>query len=581
MATLADELQNDFADSGSEAEENVEEKEDEDMQEADGSGDEADDYETAAKPRDTTTTKDMRGVSNFMKDIEPVLEVCAICRVMQCGRLLMSKSSQQDIKHYQSLPPEQQIRNEGSVEENPEYELLKKANTFSTLVDDHATFVHKYIRDHYSPRFPELETLLPDPLEYAKAVSIIANGPMDKLRDVKSLGNVLNKMKLMTVTTEAVISKGQPLSDAEMEAVLRACDTMIRFEQAKRVFTDYVQSRMDIFAPNLTALIGSTTAAQLLNARGGLTGLAHSQPANNKRIGSKTAGATGLATNVGVRDQGYLYQSELIRHFRPELKKQAMRIVSAKLVLAARVDLVRQSPDGSVGVELRHDAEKRLDKLTEPPPNKGHRALPAPNDQPSKKRGGRRARKAKEQTAMTDLRRAQNRMAFGKEEQEVGYGTGEGTVGLGMIGQASDGRVRALQIDQKTRARLSKKNPGWGGTASVVGGMASSMRGFGSGAGAGNASVLKGHGLRTSGVATSLGSAGTASSLAFTPKQGLELVDPKARAEAERRAKADEDKWFKGGTFTQVGGGAASAVPAQAKDGFKVPQLPMKRKAES
>lgn len=480
----------------------------------------------------------------------------------------------QKITQYQSLPPEQSQHHEGSIEENPQYELVKNANTLSTSIDDHATFVHTYVRNHYSTRFPELDTLLPDPLEYVKAVSIIGNGPMDKLRDLKSLGNVLNKMKMMTVTTEATISKGQPLAESELQAVVEACDMMMRFEQAKRVFTDYVQSRMDMFAPNLTALIGSTTGAQLLNARGGLTGLAHSQPNNNKRIGSTSSGATGLATNIGVRDQGYLSRSELLAHFRPELKKQALRIVSAKLVLAARVDLVRQSPDGAVGADLRRDAEKRLEKLTAPPPNKGHRALAAPNDQPSKKRGGRRARKAKEQTGMTDLRRAQNRMAFGREELEVGYGASDSTAGLGMIGQASDGRVRALQVDQKTRARLSKKNPGWGGggTTSTVGGSASSLRGLGSSAGAGNASVLKGHGLRTSGLATSMGAAGTASSLAFTSKQGLELVDPKVRAEAERRANADQDKWFKGGTFTQVG----SAV-----DGFKKPALPLKRKLDS
>ncbi len=62
-------------------------------------------------------------------------------------------------------------------------------------------------------------------------------------------------------------------------------------------------------------------------------------------------------------------------------------------------------------------------------------------------------------------------------------------------------------------------------------------------------------GLRTSGVGSSINAtAGTVSSLAFTPMQGLELVDPKVQAELSRKRKADEDRWFKGGTFTQVGG---------------------------
>ena len=98
------------------------------------------------------------------------------------------------------------------------------------------------------------------------------------------------------------------------------------------------------------------------------------------------------------------------------------------------------------GEKLLDDCERCLDKLREPPPNRGPKALPAPDDKPARKRGGRRARKAKEATAMTDLRKQQNRMAFNKEEREIGYGTGEGTVGLGMIGQENDGRIRAIKL---------------------------------------------------------------------------------------------------------------------------------------
>lgn len=171
---------------------------------------------------------------------------------------------------------------------------------------------------------------------------------------------------------------------------------------------------------------------------------------------------------------------------------------------------------------------------------------------------------------MTDLRKQQNRMAFGKEEKEVGYGTGEGTKGLGMIGMEGDGRIRATAVDQRTRARLSKKNPGWGGTATNINGMASSLKGFGAGAVGGNATSLRVQGLRTSGVGG--GVSGLQSSIAFTPVQGLELVDPKAQAEMTRKRKAEEDRWFRGGTFTQVGSGSASQ-----QGGFKVPPTPAKK----
>ena len=400
------------------------------------------------------------------------------------------------------------------------------------------------------------------------------------------LKSVLDAPTLMVVTVEATTTRGQPLSSTELATVLRACSMILSLATAKETLTSYVQSRMTLFAPNLTALIGSLTAAQLLNYTNGLLGLAKTPACNLAPLGSKKQANSGLATNVGIRHQGYLFQSPLIKTIPSDLKTQALRILSAKIVLAARIDSVHQSPDGSEGENLKAQCLERLDKLTEPAPNKGTRALPAPDDKPSRKRGGRRARKAKEATAMTDLRKAQNRMAFGKEEKEVGYGTGETTKGMGMIGQSNDGKIRATQVDHRTRAKLSKNHKGWGGATPLPGsGAASSLRGFGQGVStAGNASVL---GLRGSGINTSLGGAGvegTQSSIAFTPVQGLELVDPRMQAQLKRKREEDEDRWFKGGTFTQVGGaGVSSTNPSTAQHpkvdqgGFKVPALPPKK----
>lgn len=484
----------------------------------------------------------------------------------------------QKIQHYRSQA-ETQTTNVGNIEDHPEYHLLTQSNSLSTQIDGEVALVHKFIRDHYSARFPELERLVTTPLEYAKVVSIIGNGPLDS-ENIKrlqystdnplgvTLKSVLDGPSLMIVTVEATTSKGREMSPEELARVRQACDMVIALHKAKHTLTEYVQSRMNIFAPNLTALIGSLTAAQLLNAAGGLTGLSKTPACNLPSWGSKKRQA-GLATNIGVRQQGFLYHSDMIRGIPTDLRKQALRIVSAKLVLAARVDRIHSSPDGSTGQDLKSACLERLEKLTEPPPNKGQRALPIPDDKPARKRGGRRARKAKEALAMTDLRKAQNRMAFGKEEKEAGYGTGDSTVGMGMIGQQNDGKIRGIQVDQRTRAKLSAKNKGWGG-ASTVGGAASSIGGFGQSSGI----DLRGKGLRSSGVGSTVGSAaGTASSLAFTPVQGLELVDPKMQAELNKKRKAEEDRWFKGGTFTQVGGSSSG--------GFKVPDLPAAKRVDT
>ncbi|KAF9695954.1 hypothetical protein EKO04_006003 [Ascochyta lentis] len=554
MATLEQELLADFADSGDEDVADLENDfaggdfgspEPENGEDEAMIDEEAEYAEKEGKKKDKGPA-DIRNAQTLMTNLQPVL---------------------QQIDEVKDKMEE--VMDGESIEDNPEYQLLKEANEFSTQIDGEIQAVHKFIRDNYSLRFPYLEELVKNPVDYAKTVAILGNRPLDDIKNIAQsadntigvpLKTILDAPSLMVITVEATRATGRELQDVELAAVMTACKLLLNLDKSKHILTKYVQSRMSVFAPNLTELIGSLTAAQFINYAGGLAGLAKTPACNIAPLGSNKATGLGLATNIGIRHQGFLYHSPILEAVRQDLKKQALRIVSAKVILAARVDMVHQAPDGSTGRQLKEECERRLDKLTEIPANKGVRALPAPDDKPARKRGGRRARKAKEATAMTEIRKAQNRMAFGKEEKEVGYG--DSTKGMGMIGATDTGRLRAQQIDPKTRAKLSKKNPGWGGDTTL--GAASSLKGFGAG---GTATSLRAQGLRTGGVG--LQGSGM-SSVAFTPVQGLELVDPRAREEANRKRKADEDRWFKGGSFTQLGGKTDAG-------GFKVPALPMKK----
>ncbi|PYH90645.1 mRNA splicing factor PRP31 [Aspergillus ellipticus CBS 707.79] len=480
---------------------------------------------------------------------------------------------------------------EGLEEEVVDEEQLAQApeatNEFDVALStaDELTRLHKVLRDHYSIRFPELETLVTNPLDYAKTVAILKNGPLNDIKALSTspanmvgvpLRSILDGPSLMVVAVEGTTTRGREMTESELKAVLDTCERILKLDRERTALTESIQSRMSQIAPNLAALIGPETAAQFLNQTGGLRELAKIPACNLAAQGSKRSEGLGFATNIGIRSQGFLYNAPMIQDVPNDLKRQAIRIVSAKMVLATRADVSNYAPDGSLGEDLKQQCFQRLEKLTEPPPNSGVKALPAPDDKPSRKRGGRRARKAKEAVAMTELRKAQNRVAFGREEAEVGYGTGEGTVGLGMLGQQNDGKIRATQIDQRTRAKLSKNNKGWG-TTTPASGTSTSLRAFGPGA-SGTASVLHAKGLRTSGIGTSLGGSGTASTIAFTPVQGLELVDPKVQAEMNRKRKAEEDRWFKSGTFTQVGGQSSGVAES---GGFKVPALPPKKKVDT
>ncbi|EDU40104.1 U4 U6 small nuclear ribonucleoprotein Prp31 [Pyrenophora tritici-repentis] len=543
MATLEQELLADFA-------------EDEDLQDLEndfggGSGEDDDmvdeeaEYRQKEKDNDSKAEADIKSAQQLKINLESVLQ------------------------RIEEIKDKMDIVEGESFEDSPDYKLLTEANEYSTQIDGEIATVHKFIRDHYSAFFPHLEDLLKNPVVYARACLVIGGGPLDNIKNITpKLRGIpeLDPALIMVVEIEATRVEGRLLDEAELSLISDACHLLLELNDAKKVILQFVESRTAVFAPNLTALIGSLTAAHLISYSGGITNLAKTPACNIAPLGStKVSGATIGLSNIGLRHEGFLYHSDIVQNVRQDLRKQALRIVSGKVILAARVDAHSGSHNADIGMDLRKECEKRIDRLSEIPANqKGQRALPVPDEKPSRKRGGRRARKAKEATAMTEIRKAQNRMTFGKEEKEVGYG--DSVKGMGMIGATDTGRLRAQQIDPKTRAKLSKKNPGWGGDTTL--GAASSLKGFGAG---GTATSLRAQGLRTGGVGLG-GGAGT-NSIAFTPVQGLELVDPKAREEMNRKRKADDDRWFKGGAFTQLNG-SSSKVDA---GGFKVPALPMKK----
>ena len=333
------------------------------------------------------------------------------------------------------------------VSKKEEYNFLISVNDLSVEITNEISLVHDFIKAHYRKRFPELESLIPNAIEYSKIVKVLQN---NLNIDAENL-SFLSKEKTLVLTMSSIQAKdaSENIKEDELEKIVGACDLLLKLEDSRIKISDYVASRLSIFAPNLSAIVGSYTAAQLMSVLGGLKGLAQTPSCNIASLGNKRAVGIGLG-HSGVRQQGYLYYSDLIQSVYPDLRKQAMRIVSGKIILAARVDFSSSIPDGSQGQKWRRDIEEKIEKLAEPPENKAPKALPAPIDKSSKKRAGRKYRKMKQRFELSELRKAQNRMEFGKQENTVTDGFGE-EIGLGMTGSLSN-----IPINTNTRAKVSK-----------------------------------------------------------------------------------------------------------------------------
>nr|XP_018671752.1 U4/U6 small nuclear ribonucleoprotein Prp31 [Ciona intestinalis] len=402
----------------------------------------------------------------------------------------------------------------GIIESNPEYKLIVESNNLTMEIDNEVNIIHKFTRDYYSKRFPELDSLVPTPLEYIRTVKELGND-LEKYKNNEVLQQVMSNATIMVISVTASTTQGKLLSEEELNRVFEACTMAEELMSAKLKILTYVESRMAFIAPNLTAIIGSSVAAQLMGVAGGLVALTKMPACNVMLLGSQKRTLAGFSSTAISPHTGFIYHSEMVQSMPADLRRKAARLVSAKITLAARVDSFHETPDGSTGFEFAQEIKAKFEKWQEPPPVKQIKALPAPIDPARKRRGGRRYRKMKERLGMTEMHKQANRLNFAEIEEDayqdsIGYS-------LGQLGKSGSGRIRAAQVDNKTQVRISKtlqtkiqRANRAGSTTSVTWGGKSTVRDRGS---------------------------GIASSVAFTPLKGIEIVNPNA---AEKKQEEED-----------------------------------------
>uniref|UniRef100_A0A3B4ADH9 NOSIC domain-containing protein n=1 Tax=Periophthalmus magnuspinnatus TaxID=409849 RepID=A0A3B4ADH9_9GOBI len=146
----------------------------------------------------------------------------------------------------------------GPVEADPEYRLIVAANNLTVEIDNEL-IIHKFTRDKYSKRFPELESLVPDSLDYIRTVKELGNN-LEKCKNNVILQQILTNATIMVVSVTASTTQSQ-LTEEELKQLEEACDMALELNQSKHRIYEYVESRMSFIAPNLSIIVGASTAA--------------------------------------------------------------------------------------------------------------------------------------------------------------------------------------------------------------------------------------------------------------------------------------------------------------------------------
>ncbi|XP_002969016.2 U4/U6 small nuclear ribonucleoprotein Prp31 homolog [Selaginella moellendorffii] len=252
--------------------------------------------------------------------------------------------------------------------------------------------LYDFVKTMYGRRFKELELMVRDPLDYARLVKKIGN-KMD-LSEV-SLED-LPAPTALAISMLFSIMDMPTLEESDLQRVLDACDRIIELTETRKEVLGFLESETSSAAPNLSAILGSSITAKLVEEAGGLASLASMPACNVKLLGREEIDDLLGFSSATVKNNGmgHVFECEIVQSTPPPLRKRACRLVCSKAALAARVDAtttINSTKGGEIGRALREEILKTINKWQERPLLKSATPLPVPRiGESKKKRGGRR-----------------------------------------------------------------------------------------------------------------------------------------------------------------------------------------------
>lgn len=133
-------------------------------------------------------------------------------------------------------------------------------------------------------------------------------------------------------------SVGVDFTEEDEKSVVEFAKTIGELENQKKILERYISSVMKQVAPNFSALVDPLLAARLVAAAGSLEKLARMPASTIQLLGSEKALFRHLHGKGRSPKYGIIYNSPLIQNASSEQKGKVARILSSKLMMAARID---------------------------------------------------------------------------------------------------------------------------------------------------------------------------------------------------------------------------------------------------
>ncbi|CAI9108940.1 OLC1v1008653C2 [Oldenlandia corymbosa var. corymbosa] len=231
------------------------------------------------------------------------------------------------------------------------------------LLDDIDKELNTYamrVREWYGWHFPELAKIVQDNIQYAKTVKLMGDRSNAPKLD---FSEILPEEVETELKEAALISMGTEISELDLMNIKDLCSQVLSFAEYRAQLYDYLKSRMNTIAPNLTALVGELVGARLIAHGGSLLNLAKQPGSTVQILGAEKALFRALKTKHATPKYGLIYHASLIGQAAPKNKGKIARSLAASAAICIRCDALGENQDSTLGLERRAKVEARLRSL--------------------------------------------------------------------------------------------------------------------------------------------------------------------------------------------------------------------------
>ncbi|PWZ05983.1 Nucleolar protein 56 [Zea mays] len=218
------------------------------------------------------------------------------------------------------------------------------------------------VREWFSWHFPELVKIVNDNYLYAKLAKFIVNKSDLAEKDIPALADIVgDDDKAKEIVEAAKASMGQDLSPVDLINVQQFAQRVMNLSEYRKNLYEYLVTKMNDIAPNLTSLIGEVVGARLISHAGSLSNLAKCAASTLQILGAEKALFRALKTRGNTPKYGLIFHSSFIGRASTKNKGRMARYLANKCSIASRIDCYSEASTSVFGQKLREQVEERLE----------------------------------------------------------------------------------------------------------------------------------------------------------------------------------------------------------------------------